>query len=428
MSATLAVHNEVRRLRAAGETVFHLGFGEATFPVHPKILEAFQRHATERTYLPVAGLPELRERVAGYYRRRFGIEAEASRVLVGCGSKSLLYAALRALDGDVVLTDACWVTYAPQARLAGIGIHVAETRLEDDYCLTPEGLERTVREARAAGGRPAAVVLSSPNNPTGVMMSPELIGSLTKVARAEDLLVISDEIYALTAYGEVPHRSVACDYPEGTIVTGGLSKHLSLGGWRLGVAVLPTGELGERLSRSMCAIGGSVWTTATAPVQYAALAAYADDPEIDDYIAACATLHGRMTRYLYRRLARQGVPCPEPDGAFYLFPSFSPWSEALRARHGVETCGDLCRVLLAASRIAALPGADFGAEPAALAVRLSSSQLHGLANAGVERVLELAGADLPDDAFCREVAPDLPQVGERLANFINTLGKARMAS
>ncbi len=428
MSATLAIHNEMRRLRAEGRKIFDLGFGEAIFPVHPKILDAFTRNATQRSYLPVAGLPELRRNVAEYYGRRFGLEAEASRVLVGCGSKSLLYAALQAVEGDLVLTDPCWVTYEPQARLAGLTTHVATTSLEDGYCLTADSLEQCLREARAAGGSPAALVLSSPNNLTGVMYPPALLERLADVARAHGLLVISDEIYALTAYGDVPHRSIASYYPEGTIVTGGLSKHLSLGGWRLGVTLLPPGDLGTRLGRCMTGVAGAVWTTAAAPVQHAACVAYSHDPDIDAYIAACATIHGRLTGYLFQRLLSLEVPCAEPSGAFYLYPSFGPWREGLRAEHGVETCHELSRMLLEEEGIATLPGSDFGSDPHDLAVRLSTSQLHALGDESVDRVLALAGEGVPDEEFRRAACPELEEVSERLTRFIGTLGKVRLAS
>lgn len=428
MSATLAIHNEVRRMRGEGRKVFHLGFGEATFPVHPKILEAFTRNATQRAYLPVAGLPELRQSVADYYERRFGLEVGPSRILVGCGSKSLIYAALQAVEGDVLLTDPCWVTYEPQVRLAGLTVRVAPTSPDDGHCLTPEGLERCLEEARAEGGNPAALILSSPNNPTGVTYPPELIESLAEVAREQELLVISDEIYALTTYGEVPHQSIARFYPEGTIVTGGLSKHLSLGGWRLGVAVLPAGELGTRLSRCMTGVAGAVWTTPTAPVQYAATVAYSDDQDLDAYIEACAAIHGRLTRRVFRLLRSLDVPCARPSGAFYVYPSFHKWRAALRDQHGVGTCRELCQLLLRKEEIATLPGSDFGSDPSHLALRLSTSHLHRLADESVERVSELARREVGDGEFQREVCPDLEEVCDRLASFVTALERERTAT
>lgn len=196
----------------------------------------------------------------------------------------------------------------------------------------------------------------------------------------------------------------------------------------MGAAVLPPGELGARIGRCMSGVAGAVWTSASAPVQYAATVAYSDDPDIDAYIEACAAIHGRMTRYLYRILRTLEVPCAEPAGAFYLYPSFRAWGDALRAKHGVETCRELSHVLLEEAQIAALPGSDFGSDPRHLCLRLSISQLHTLADESVDRVLALAGSEVGEEEFRRATCPDLHEVGERLARFVNSLKKARLAS
>ena len=266
MSATLAINAKISRMMAEGQQIFHLGFGEARFPVHPKILAAFREHAVARSYLPVAGLPELRTLIADYYKRKFQIEAEASQVIVGSGSKSLLFGAIHALKGDVILPSPCWVSYDTQAYLTGKAVTWIPTHLEDNYCLTPEELKAGLQTARETGQSPAVLVLNTPNNPSGVMYPAQLLSDLADVARSERLIIISDEIYALTAYGDIPHASIAHNYPEGTIVTGGLSKHLSLGGWRFGVAILPPGDFGIQLHQYMSAVASSIWTTVTAPV------------------------------------------------------------------------------------------------------------------------------------------------------------------
>ncbi|MFQ5576935.1 MAG: pyridoxal phosphate-dependent aminotransferase, partial [Anaerolineae bacterium] len=247
MSSTLAINARVSELEAEGRHVLQLGFGEARFPVHPRVLAALKEHATARSYLPVSGLPGLRRTVADYYRRRFQINADPARVIVGSGSKSLLFAALYALEGDVVLPTPSWVSYETQARLVGKKIHEIPTHREENYYLSPARLRAGLKAARQERQSPAVLVLNTPHNPTGVMYPPQLLAELAEVAREEDLIILSDEIYALTAYGTVPHVSIARYYPEGTIITGGLSKHLSLGGWRLGVAILPEGEFGAQL-------------------------------------------------------------------------------------------------------------------------------------------------------------------------------------
>ena len=420
MSSTLALNTRVNDLLAAGESVYHLGFGESRFPAHPKILAALRAQATARAYLPVAGLRELRANVAAFYGRKFQIEAEAERVLVGAGSKSLIFAALQALAGDLLLPQPSWVSYETQAHMTGKWVTWIPTTLDEDYCLTPVGLRSGIEAARRAGQSPRVLILNSPHNPSGVIYSSSLLAGLAEVARAEGVVIISDEIYALTAYGG-PHTSIARYYPEGTIITGGLSKHLSLGGWRLGVAVLPPGEFGAALSRYMSAVAGAIWTTPAAPIQYAAVVAYSEDPDIEAYVQTCAQIHGQVTQYLYQVMRQLNVPCPRPGGGFYLYPSFDPWREQLARQHGVQSGQDLARLLLDEERIAALPGADFGDEPRHLRLRLASSYLYALDDAQAEAVLDLYRQGQPAQVFLEQACPQVIEVGERFKAFIEGL-------
>ncbi len=422
MSATLAINTKVNQMIAEGQSIYHLGFGEARFPVHPKILAAFRDHATARSYLPVSGLPELRTRIADFYRRKFELEVEASQVMVGSGSKSLLFAAIQALEGDVLLPSPSWVSYDKQAYLTGKAVSWMPTQLDDNYCLTPAGLEAGLKSARAAGQNPIVLVLNSPSNPSGVMYPPKLLSALADVARQEELIIISDEIYALTAYGDIPHISIARYYPEGTIVTGGLSKHLSLGGWRFGLAIVPPGEFGAQLHRYMAAVASNIWTTPTSSVQYAALSAYADDPEIEAYIDTCATIHGYVTGYLYDLMLSLDVPCPQPSGGFYLYPSFAPWREALAQKHNVHTSQDLAHFLLDEEHIATLPGSAFGADPQELTLRLSTSYLYALTDEEGEAMLSSYQENLPSDQFLQKACPKVLEVGERFRALVGSLG------
>ena len=421
-SATMALNAKINDLMAGGHQVYHLGFGESRFPVHSKILAAFIEHASARSYLPVTGLPALRVEAAGYYRRKFQIEAEADRIMIGPGSKGLLFAAMQALEGDVLLPIPSWVSYDTQAYMAGKNVHWMLTHLADNYCLTPDGLTAGLQAARAAGQSPGVLVLNSPNNPTGVIYPESLLTDLAEIARREGLIILSDEIYALTAYGDVPHTCLARLYPEGTLVTGGLSKHLSLGGWRLGVAILPSGGFGDQLLKQMTAIAGSVWTTVTAPVQYAAIVAYSDDSEIDAYVEACTTIHGYVTNHLYRTLAAAGVPCAQPSGGFYVYPDFAPWREALAKRHNVHTSADLANFLLDEEHIASLPGSDFGADPKALTLRLATSYLYALTDDETDALLTTYHQNLPPDEFLKAACPRVIEAGERFKALVESLG------
>ncbi len=423
MSSTLAINTKVRELLAQGHSVLQLGFGEARFPVHPQVLAALKAHATERSYLPVAGLPELRSAIADYYRRRMGVTAAAKQVIVGSGSKSLLFAALHALKGDLLLPIPSWVSYETQAFLVGKTVHWIPTSFKNNHCLTANDLAAGVRAAREAGLSPGVLILNSPHNPTGIMYSPALLESLARVAREEHIIIISDEIYALTAYGDVPHTSIAKYYPEGTIITGGLSKHFSLGGWRLGTAIVPDNDFGQTLHRYMSAVAGAIWTTAAAPVQYAAIVAYSNNPEIDAYVDACAAVHGYVTSHLYQIMQDLDIPAPKPAGGFYLYPSFAPWRTALAAKHTVCTSQQLAELLLQEANCATLPGSDFGADPLDLTLRLSTSYLYAKTDADAEAVLDAYQNNLPPADLLQQTCPDVLEMGERLKKFVAELGR-----
>lgn len=420
VSPTLAINERVTDLWAHGGRIHQLGFGESRFPVHPKVREALVANAHQKSYLPGAGLPELRDVIAAYYRRHFGLDVTSEQVIIGPGSKSLIFSLLYILDGDLILPAPSWVSYAPQARLVGKRVWWMPTSLAEGYRPTPEGLERTLTMAQREGGDPRILLLNSPNNPTGTMIPPDQVAALSETARRWNLTLISDEVYALTAHGDVPHVSPARFYPEGTVVTGGLSKHLSLGGWRLGVAVVPPGEEGRRLMSAMQSVASEIWSCVAAPVQYAAIVAYSDDPDIEAYIRTCAGVHRARTHHLHRAFQALGVACAAPDGGFYLYPDFETWRQGLEAR-GVRTSEDLARYLLDEFHIAALPGTAFGSPPENLSLRLATSYLDAESDAAAGALLE-AFQQAPDDAaFVETACPELLEVEATFARIARSM-------
>ena len=172
---------------------------------------------------------------------------------------------------------------------------------------------RELQEAMAAVAgqwrQPDTLLLSNPHNPTGTTLSAGDISTMAGFAREQELMILSDEIYSLVTYDGASPATFAHEYPEGTVILGGLSKQLSMGGWRLGVAVLPPTAAGEALGRAVQAIAGCIWSCASAPVQYAALAAYSGDPQIEKYIQDCTQMHAIRTRYLYDALVEFGISC-----------------------------------------------------------------------------------------------------------------------
>jgi aspartate/methionine/tyrosine aminotransferase len=362
---------------------------------------------------------ELRGTIAAFYQRKFGMDVTAEQVVVGPGSKSLIFASLLALGEELILPQPSWVSYAPQAHLLGKPVTYVPTRPETNYELELDVLEHRIQESRQHWGNPEVFVVNSPKNPTGTMMRPHKVETLAEFAREHELMVLSDEIYALTAFGSTPHVTIASFYPEGSVVFGGLSKHLSLGGWRFGVAILPSENGGRALGQAIENIATNIWTCVTAPVQYAAQVAYSTDPDVDDYVDTCTRMHGIRTRFLYETMKKLKIPCAEPAGAFYVFPSFEKWREPLAAR-GVRNDEDLAFHLLDRYEIATLPGSAFHSAQD-LTLRISSSYLDLATDDHADAVLSAFRRDPDPERFIRDHHSRLQQVAERIGEFIADL-------
>jgi aspartate aminotransferase len=430
-SPTLAINETIAARRAAGRVVVHLGFGEASFPLHPLLRAALAEHAPKTTYAPVLGIPALRQAIAGYLSRTRGLDVAAAQVAVGPGSKPLLYALMQVLAGDLLLPAPSWVSYAPHAHLAGRQAIAVEPEASDHHRLTPQALSAALARARKDGANPRVLLVNSPSNPTGGMFERADVEALARWAREQGLTIISDEIYAELAHGWREHVSPALFYPEGTIVTGGLSKAFSAGGWRLGYAVLPATEAGSQAMAALRALASEVWSAASTPVQEAAVVAYSPNEELETYVRRSARLHGYMAGRLHQTLTSLGVRCARPAGAFYLYPDFAPWRAAL-AERGATTSEGLARLLLDEWDIATLPGDAFGEAPEALRLRVATSLLC-VPETGTpaEREAELwnllaQADDLPADdpaAGGPLPMPALERAQVRLAAFVASLGE-----
>jgi aspartate aminotransferase len=423
-SPTLAINEAVARRQEEGRPTIHLGFGEATFPLHPMLRQALER-AIERTgYAPVAGVLRLRQAIASYIERTRGVACSAEQVVVGPGSKPLIYALLQVLDGDVLVPQPSWVSYIPQAHLAGRQAIIVATDPTDQQRLTPDALADAVTRARAMGANPRILVVNSPGNPTGGMFAREDVATMVAWARAAGVTIVSDEIYAELAHGWRPHCSPASLYPEGSILTGGLSKAFSAGGWRLGYAIMPAGERGSLLGTALRAVASEIWSAAATPIEEAAITAFTPADDLESYVRRAARLHGHVTHALYRSLRALGILCPKPAGAFYLYPDFAAWQAPL-ARLGVTTSAQLAQYLLDEWDIATLPGTAFGEEPVTLRLRLATSMLYGSPR-DLDLWHMLAQVDhlpLPGttDEPCRLELPELTRAQQRWGEVIARL-------
>ncbi|MGH3435169.1 MAG: pyridoxal phosphate-dependent aminotransferase [Sciscionella sp.] len=378
-SATLAINEKIDARRAAGLPVIHLGFGEAGLPVPPEVAAALAEATTANAYGPVAGSPDTRRAVAGYYTRR-GLPTEADGVVLAPGSKALLYAALAALPGDLVLPIPCWVSYAAQAQLTGkrvIGVPIPE---DAGGIPDPERLERALTQARAAGADPRIMILTLPDNPTGTQAGTDAVKRVCELAEQYDMVIISDEIYRDLAYDPSAQLSPATLLPERTVVTGGLSKNMALGGWRIGFARLPDGAPGRELHSEIIGIASEIWSSLAMPMQ-AAASYVLDEPEpVVEHIAAARRLHATVSGAVHAAFTEAGANCRIPTAAFYCYPDFEPLRPALRAR-GLTTGVALAEHLLEEHGVGVLAGEHFGDAPDAYRFRVASSLLYGEASA-----------------------------------------------
>ncbi len=376
LSPTLAANETVVRLRGEGKTIIHMGFGQAPFPVHERLKKGLADNAGNNSYLPSLGIGELRDAIMSYYSDVIDVNSATHDVIVAPGSKLLLFAAQMAVKGDLLMPVPSWVSYEPQARMLRTKVIKVQTRLDDDgYHIDADMLQNAIDDARAEGMNPTKIILNYPNNPTGLTIKDAELEAIAKVCIKENILIISDEIYGLVSF-DGKYRSISKYAPDNTIVTTGLSKHMSLGGWRMGLAIVPKSL--EGFTSMMQSIASETWSCVPSPIQYAVLEAYKGHEDVEDYIKDSASIHTYINTYIAEGLRKIGITCPLPQGAFYVYPDFAPYRETLRQK-GVKTSQELVNHLLETYGLVSLPGTAFGEEPERLTLRLSGCDYDGAA-------------------------------------------------
>ena len=263
-SATLAINLKALELRRQGADIVHFGFGQSPFPVPETIQQALRENTDKKEYLPTRGLPELCEAVADFYKKEFGYAFTPSDVCVGPGSKELIFQIIYLMEGPLLVPVPSWVSYGPQAALRGKEIIPIRTMRENNYRLTPEDLDHACYQA---GQSQKLLIFNNPNNPTGALYHEKEIKEIAEICRAYQVIVISDEIYAMIDFDRWPMGSLATFYPEGTIVSGGLSKSFAAGGYRLGVVLIPNSL--ELMMSALKSVVSETFSAVSAPVQYA---------------------------------------------------------------------------------------------------------------------------------------------------------------
>jgi aspartate aminotransferase len=411
-SATLAINEKSQELQEHGKSVYRLGLGQSPFPVPERVVQALRDHAHEKAYMPVKGLSSLREAVAYFNKHTQGIDTLPENVMIGPGSKELIFLLQLVYYGDLVIPTPSWVSYSPQARIVGRHVYWVPTCAGDFWRLSPEQLDRI---CRSDPDRPRIVILNYPSNPSGYTYPLEALKQIARIARKYNVILVSDEIYGLLHFNH-RHVSVARFYPEGTIVSSGLSKWCGAGGWRLGTFSFPS-QL-SWLGDAMAIVASETFTSTSAPIQYAAITAFHGGEDIEEYLFHVRRILKAMAKYFVKQLDGIDISIPMPHGAFYLFPDFGIYKDKLATR-GIYTSVKLCRILLEETGVAMLPGSDFGRDREELTARMAFVDFDG------EAALKAASREYEkktiDASFIKTYAPRLVEAFDKLTGWFSNL-------
>ncbi len=390
-SPTLAINELSKKLKNNGKTIYSMGLGQSPFPVPVPVVETLKMHAHEKDYLPVKGLKELREAVAYFHRQKDDVEIKSSNVIIGPGSKELMFILQMVFYGDVILPTPCWVSYGPQAKIIGRNIQLIHTSFENKWRITGKQLNDFLLSENDYY-KPRLMILNYPSNPDGGTYSAHELQKIAKIARKHELIILSDEIYGQLHF-QGKHVSIARYYPEGTIISSGLSKWCGAGGWRLGTFAFPAGF--EWLIDAMAAVASETYTSVCAPIQYAAVIAFRGGILIERYLWHVRRILSHLADRCTKILRKAGIKVNSPDGAFYLFLDFSPLSEKLK-KSGITSSKILCERLLMEAGVAILPGEDFLVSSEKLTARLAYVNFDGSKALSMSETIPLS-ENLPED-------------------------------
>ncbi|GJD62706.1 pyridoxal phosphate-dependent aminotransferase [Methylobacterium frigidaeris] len=385
-SATIVMTQKARDLKAQGRDVISLSVGEPDFdtPEHIKqaAVEAIRRGETK--YPPVSGIVPLREAIAKKFKRENGLDYKPSQTIVGTGGKQVIYNALLATlnPGDeVVIPRPYWVSYPEMVGLCGGTPVFAETTMETDFKLQAAELERAITS------KTKWVILNSPSNPSGAAYSHAEMKALTDVlVRHPHVWVLTDDMYEHLVYGDFTFVTPAQVEPalyDRTLTMNGVSKSYAMTGWRIGYAAGP-----EQLIKAMDFVQGQQTSGAATISQWAAVAALEGPQDhLAQFRAAFQTRRDLVVSMLNQT---NGLRCPTPEGAFYVYPSCAELI-GKRTPEGkvIETDEDFVTELLMAEGVASVHGSAFGLGPN---LRISYATSNQLLEEACSRIQRFCGS------------------------------------
>ena len=395
LSATLRINEISKKLEQEGKEIIKFGFGESPFPVPDKIVEALKKNAHQKSYLPIQGLEDLRVSISKYESKKKNRNFSPEQIIVGPGSKELMFLLHISFDGDIILPAPSWVSYKPQSIIADNKFHWIETFAENNWYPSAESLEKLVVKDKEKN---YLLVLNSPNNPSGQVC--KNIKEISEIIKKYKIIVLSDEIYSELTFDE-SYESISNFCPEKVIVSNGLSKWCGAGGWRLGYFIIPN-EL-TKLKNSMKILASETFSAVSAPIQFAAISAFKDDHK--DYILKSKKILKGIGEYVYNNLKSNNVIINKPMGGFYLMPEF--------LNKTFNTSAEMCTDILNKKGVAILPGSDFGFSDKKMISRLSYTDFDGknfMSNINLDTKI--------DENLIKEFAPKITEGTKRIKAWV----------
>ena len=358
-SATLAINEESNRLKKSGKKIYKFGFGQSPFPIPEQVVAVLKKNADKHTYLPMQGLEELRSVIASHLNKNNNNDFKKEDIIIGPGTKELMFLTQIAFQGEILLPAPSWVSYQPQAFIAKNKVHWIQSTNNSNWFPTAEQIEEKIKNIKCKN---LLLFLNSPNNPSGTIC--KNLQEVAEVAKKYKLIILSDEIYSEFTFNS-KYKSISNYYPEGTIVSTGLSKWCGAGGWRLGFFAIPN-QLKE-LKDSLKILCSESFTSVSAPIQYAAVEAYQGDHSA--YLNATKKILSFTGNYVYENLKSNKINISKPEGGFYLFPEF--------INVKFSSSAEMCKDILQKTGVALLPGSDFGLDSNKMLARLSYTDFDG---------------------------------------------------
>ena len=358
-SSTLLINETSRKLEEQGKKIYKFGFGQSPFKVPEDVVEELKNNSHQNKYLPMQGLLELRNAVAKYTSKKKNFDYKSENVIIGPGSKELMFLLHIIFDGEIILPAPSWVSYAPQAILGRNKIQILQTKRENNWFPTAAEIEKVILKNK---NKNYLLFLNSPNNPSGQIC--ENLEEISEIANKYNLIILSDEIYSELTF-EDSFKSISNFCPEKTIISTGLSKWCGAGGWRLGYFLIPDNLL--EIKNMINVLASETFSAVSAPIQYAAIKAYENDHS--NYINKSKNILSAVGNYVYENLKSNKILINKPQGGFYLMPEF--------LNKKFKSSSEMCDSILNDTGVALLPGSDFGFDETKMLARLSFTDFDG---------------------------------------------------